>query len=311
MPSLRILRPMRKTFVLLCLLILAVGCAQGPSLKKGAVILASDVLALQFAPDGLTLAMGSNDKSLRLIDVDSGVERANLPGHEKGVWALAYSPDNKMLASAASDGTVRIWNPDQKRLLQVLKPGGYSVAFRPDSKRLAVGSDYKIRIYNTENWTLFKEWAEPDGNVFTVAFSEDGKKLASGTSKGLKVWDADAGTQMSAHVENNQSVRAICFPTEEELAAYYQGYGVVLLRARDGSARASHPENGTVAFSGNGKRAIVASASLSTLLKDTEAWKDLGSIKLPLGTVNAVTVSTDGKLAAVAGIRDVTVLKLP
>lgn len=302
---------MRKSIALIMLLALAVGCSTGPSLKKGAVVLASDVLSLQFAPDGLTLAMGSKDHSLRLIDVDSGTERASLAGHEDGVWALAYSSDSKMLASASSDGTVRVWNPDQRTLLATLKPGGYSVAFRPDGKRLAVGSDYAIRIYNTDKWTLFKEWQEPDGNVFALAFSEDGKKLASGTSAGLKLWDADAGTQLAAHVENNQPVKAICFPTEQDLMAYYQGYGVVLLRASDGSSRATHPENGTVGFSGNGKRAIVASASLSTLIKETEAWKNLGSIKLPLGSVSTVAMSVDGKMAAVAGIKDVTVLKIP
>ncbi len=302
---------MRKTFALFILVLVAVGCSSSPSLKTGAVVHASDVLAMQFAPDGLTLAMGSNDHSLRLVDVDTGRERGNLTGHEQGVWALAYSSDSKMLASASSDGTVRVWNPDQQKLLTTLKPGGYSVAFRPDGKRLAVGSDYAIRIYNTDKWTLFKEWKEPDGNVFALAFSEDGKKLASGTSAGLKLWDADSGTQIAAHVENNQAVKAICFPSEQDLMAYYQGYGVVLLRANDGSSRATHAENGTVGFSGNGKRAIVASASLSTLVKDTEAWKDLGAIKLPLGSVNCVAMSMDGKMSAVAGLKDVTVLKLP
>lgn len=307
----RIPRPMRKTIALLVVFLFAVGCTQGSTLKKGAVVLATDVQALQFAPDNLTLAMGSKDHSVRLIDVDTGRERGNLAGHTDGVLALAYSSDSKMLASASSDGTVRVWNPDQQKLLTTLKPGGYSVAFRPDGKRMAVGSDMMIRVYNTETWALFKEWKEPDGTVFSLAFSEDGKKLASGTGAGLKLWDADSGTQIAAHVEQGQAVKAICFPSEQDLMAYYQGYGVVLLRANDGSSRSTHPENGTVAFSGDGKRAVVASASLSTLIKDTETWKDLGTTQLPLGSVSCAAMSMDGKMAAVAGIKDVTVVKLP
>lgn len=301
---------MRKTFALFFMLLLAVGCSQGPTLKPGAVIIASDVQALQFAPDSLTLAVAAKDPTVSLVDVDSGRERGKLSGHTSSIVGLAYSADSKMLATASTDGTVKVWNPDQQKLLTTLKPGGSAVAFRPDGKRMAVGSDGTIRVYQTDTWKLFKEWRESDGAISTLAFSEDGKKLAAGTPRGLKLYDADAGNQLAAHVENNQPVKAIAFAGDQDLMAYYQGYGVVLLRA-DGSSRATHPENGTVGFSSDGKRAVVASAALSTLIKDTETWKDLGSTKLALGSVNAVSMSKDGKMAAVAGIKDITVLKLP
>jgi WD40 repeat protein len=55
-------------------------------------------------------ASGSSDRTIRLWDLTTGAETADLEGHTFGVSALCALPDGR-LASGASDGTIRLWHP--------------------------------------------------------------------------------------------------------------------------------------------------------------------------------------------------------
>jgi WD40 repeat protein len=122
-----------------------------------------------FAVDGLTLASGSADKTVKLWDAKTGKEAGTLKGHAGPVNSVAFSPDGLTLASASGGveqgkafGEVKLWDVKAGQLratLLVPARGGKggegrpdvfpSVAFTPDGLTLAVaGGDETVKLHD-------------------------------------------------------------------------------------------------------------------------------------------------------------------
>jgi serine/threonine protein kinase/WD40 repeat protein len=75
----------------------------------------SYVTAMQFWPDGKTLATGAMDQTIRIWDVETRELRLTLRGHTRPVTGLELLPDNTTLVSSSGDGTVRFWDTTATR----------------------------------------------------------------------------------------------------------------------------------------------------------------------------------------------------
>ncbi|MGI5401215.1 hypothetical protein ACQEVG_17500 [Streptomyces sp. CA-135486] len=90
---------------------------------------ALQVNSLAFAPDGRTLASGSDDSDIRLWEVPSGISIATFSGHSDMVQALVWADQGRLLASSGQDGTVRLWSVRDRA--QIGRPLRFADAFVP------------------------------------------------------------------------------------------------------------------------------------------------------------------------------------
>ncbi|HJZ59659.1 MAG TPA: WD40 repeat domain-containing protein [Gemmataceae bacterium] len=148
-----------------------------------------------FSPDGRTLAAAGFHLAdmfstplltLPIYDVQTGKRVQTLAGHtEWETYAIAFSPDGKLFASAGADKQVLVWElatgKVRHRFADQASPVT-ALAFSPDSALLAGGgADKTIRLWDTATGRLRRSLEGHRDWVCTLAFSPDGKTIAGGS----------------------------------------------------------------------------------------------------------------------------------
>jgi WD40 repeat protein len=106
---------------------------------------------LMFDPSGDLIAE-ARDRIVRIWDADSGSPVTTFPAQAGDIGALAFSTDGKRIATAASDGTIRIFDVSSGLQRLVLRnPGNArSLSFSEDGSLLASVTDATLRIWALE-----------------------------------------------------------------------------------------------------------------------------------------------------------------
>ena len=170
-------------------------------------------------PSGEVVCAGSLDSfDIHIWSVQTGQLLDQLAGHEGPIAALAFAPSGSILVSGSWDHTVRLWSifgrTQTSEPLQ-LQADVLDVAFRPDSKQIAVstldgqltfwsvseasqeaGVDGRRDISGGRKLTDRRTAANATGTkAFTgIAYSGDGScVLVSGKSKYICLYDVQSG----------------------------------------------------------------------------------------------------------------------
>lgn len=173
------------------------------------------VWGVAWSPDGLEVASGGEDGTVRTWEVSSGRQLQQMQGHAGVVMSVAWSPDGRQVASGGLDSAIRIWEAGSGELGQSLEGHRYgvmSVAWSPDGRQVVSGSwDKTVRLWNSQSGREIRV-IEAGVAIRSVAWSPDGERVAgAGGAAGssLQVWKAASGELLQTLVGHSRVVMTV------------------------------------------------------------------------------------------------------
>ncbi len=154
------------------------------------------VNSMAVSPDGTWAASGSEDKTVKIWDLETGTCQATLEGHTNEVYAVAITPDGKRILSAADDKSIRVWEASSSR--QLVQLDGHTdvirsvVAFRDNARALSGGWDNTLRLWDLASGKCLRSiecGTDDTDNVFSAAVDPAGSRVLSGHRDGrIRLW---------------------------------------------------------------------------------------------------------------------------
>ncbi len=212
--------------------------------------------------------LAGDDGVIREFDRGSGTLRATLRGHTRTVRSLAMSQDDRYLASVSDDGSVRIWDVEQRReLKRMAEPSPIrSVRFLPgDNQLVTASSGGSIRRWSITDGKLQSSFPAHVGDVWSAEPSPDGLSLLTTGDDGLvKRWDLASG----------------------QLLQVFSGARGPVYDAR---------------WLNDGGRVLLTGADRRVIVLDAPSWRIQAVLAGHSDGVRTIAVSLDGRTAVSAG----------
>ncbi len=147
----------------------------------------SAINMVKYSPTGKHIYSASEDKSIKMWDVSTGIDVNTLNAHEAGVITIDLSDDGKLLVSGDQNGTIILWDAitgEVKTKIEAAHDGAANTAklSKDLTKIISGGDDEMLRIWSIEGDSVgaVTGFSAPIKNL---AISPSGDRIVTGGGK--------------------------------------------------------------------------------------------------------------------------------
>ena len=277
----------------------------------------SGVNSVAISPDNQFLASGSDDKTIRLWNIETGQVIASLLGHTNFVQSVAFSPDGTILASASDDKTIKLWDLQTYQEIGTLSEHSRPVKSVIFSYQgiLASGSwDKTIKLWDLKAKKAICTITGHQLQVTCVTFSPDGRYLASASfDRTVRLWDWQNRELLTHQILSGHSwpVFSVAFSPKGDILATGSGDNTIKLwdlkTGQEIRTILGHSWSVVaLVFSPDGETLISGSWDKTVKLWQVSTGKEIDTLAGHLDAVSTVAVSPNGQIIA-SGSKDKTI----
>jgi WD40 repeat protein/tetratricopeptide (TPR) repeat protein len=277
---------------------------------------------LDFSVDGSLLAVADGDQ-VQIWDTATRGRRSTLTGHTNSVIRVRFSRDQRQVATASYDGTVRVWRlprDDRDKQGQAVQTTRFppetvrfnSLALSPTGDTVAAtvaitgtpsrSTEGAATIWNVAGGGELLTLEGWETAVEAVAFSPDDRSLiaAGGNDGRVQTWDLTGTRRDVPFKDTRTSTRALAYCSKGLLAIGDGNDTVVLLPGEGTPLRLSGHRDVVydLAFSPDGSRIVSASKDGSAIAWELPSGKQQKVLDKDAAPMMAVAYSADGKTIA-------------
>jgi serine-threonine kinase receptor-associated protein len=180
------------------------------------------VKSVNFSKDSVSLATASNDKLLRIFDLEKPEEpKLTFDGHTAGIKQALFNTDERRLISCGDDKTLRFWDiasGQEIKKIDLTNPVG-GIELSKDQDILTVAHGQTVSFFNSESFEKIKEVNLPT-TVFTASLFH-GRKIfvCGGDDFKLYKYNYETGVEIESFKGHFGPVHCVRFSPDGEMYA--------------------------------------------------------------------------------------------
>ncbi|KAF8834512.1 WD40 repeat-like protein [Paxillus ammoniavirescens] len=279
------------------------------------------ICRIAYLPGGKRVISCSNDKTVRIWDVEKGEQEGTSMVHEGRVDLLAVTKDGKRVLSGGEDERITIWDVEtHERIEEWAGHTRYrSIALSPDDRLAASGDwDGKIVIREMKSGNI-KHSINAGDCLLSLCFSPNGEKLACAVHNVIQVYNVDSGKLVLGPIEGHKrSIHCVLWSLDGSklFSASYDPHDTIRCWNSETGKLIGKPWTGhtsyatSLSLSPDGTKLVSTSYDQTIRYWDARSGEPIEQPPQHGGSISAVAFSPSGEFVA-CGDKKVSIWRVP